>query len=188
MKETQDSYSLYENLSDDAKEIVLFIENTESLVNRQQDYLKNIERKMLKGTYDPELAVKFWEYYVVFCVKSNDWKITYADWKPSVSARREAARYFSVNGYEKVLEKDEERGINKKFSSLNMSEYEVSWDEVNNSVYVEYLPDYTAQSFYLQGQQLNEFLEQNQCSFGDTDCLLDILLSLGYIESISLEY
>lgn len=105
---------------------------------------------MLKGNYDLLLAVKLWEYYVNNCVRHPEFKKTYGDWKPSVAVRRQVAEYFSVLGYEEVIEKDSELGMNRKYSSYHTNDFLVTWDESNYSVHVEDANDYMAQSFYFQ--------------------------------------
>jgi hypothetical protein len=54
---------LYDRMSEEARELVIFIENDADLY-RQQTVLiqQNLLRKMRKGVYDPQKAVKLWMY------------------------------------------------------------------------------------------------------------------------------
>ena len=47
-----------------ADELLLYIDNDEPLYRQKKAFLENAYRKMKKGTYSPELAVKLWMYYV----------------------------------------------------------------------------------------------------------------------------
>lgn len=48
----------------DADELVLYIDNDYTLYQQKDRFLQNAYRKMKKGTYNPTLAVKLWQYYV----------------------------------------------------------------------------------------------------------------------------
>ena len=47
-----------------ADELLLYMDNDEPLYLQKKAFLDNAYRKMKKGTYSPELAVKLWMYYV----------------------------------------------------------------------------------------------------------------------------
>ena len=93
----------YSQLSDNAKEIVLFIENSAECERMLEPYLKNIYRKIKNKSYSHEMAPKLWMYYVDNCRKTQDFISQYGSWKVPVSARREAAQYFSEYYYDEVV-------------------------------------------------------------------------------------
>ena len=59
-------------LSSEAQELLLFLDNDEPLYRRKFDFLKNVYTKMKRGTYNRELARKLWMYYVEDAAKKYE--------------------------------------------------------------------------------------------------------------------
>jgi len=54
----------YEDLSDEARELVLHGDNSEHLYRTSHEPIaKNLAKKMAKGTYDEDKARKLWGYH-----------------------------------------------------------------------------------------------------------------------------
>lgn len=54
----------YESLTDDQRELVLYAENTSELYDQFLSIIRNLQRKIKRGTYNPALAPKLWRYWV----------------------------------------------------------------------------------------------------------------------------
>ena len=52
------------DLSSEADELLIFLDNDEPLYRRKKEFLKNVHTKMKRGTYSPVLARNLWMYYV----------------------------------------------------------------------------------------------------------------------------
>lgn len=50
--------------TDEATELALFIDNDEPLHRRKKEFLKNVARKIISGTYDEKKSVALWMYWV----------------------------------------------------------------------------------------------------------------------------
>jgi len=89
----------YENLSGDAKELVLHADNDEHLYkSSHMPIVKNLQKKMAKGEYDQEKARKLWGYHSDRAAqsyhkehgdKSSKWHEMF-----DTGTRKEAAHHF----------------------------------------------------------------------------------------------
>ena len=61
-----------DDLSSEALELLLFLDNDEPLYRRKREFLKNVYTKMKRGTYNPTLAIKLWMYYVEEAAKKYE--------------------------------------------------------------------------------------------------------------------
>lgn len=59
MKRTK---NMYVANSVESRELILFAENTYQVYKRIQEVIKNLEKKVKKGIYDPDKAVDLWFY------------------------------------------------------------------------------------------------------------------------------
>lgn len=66
VKEASVKEAAFENAPGEAEahELELYAENTGELYPQKQQIIKNLQRKMDKGTYDPNLAWRLWLYWV----------------------------------------------------------------------------------------------------------------------------
>lgn len=89
-------------LSIDATELTLWADNTSSLYGMRLNIVENLSRKITKGIYDPEKAVKLWRYW--FDAAARDYRKEFGCstnvFPPAV--RDEAARAFSVIEFERI--------------------------------------------------------------------------------------
>jgi hypothetical protein len=53
----------YDDLSDEAKELHLYADNDQNHHRKEQYIIANLQKKMNKGIYNPELAQKLWRYH-----------------------------------------------------------------------------------------------------------------------------
>ena len=53
------------DLSDEAHELELYIDNDSHMYARRKVFIADVKRRLGKGKYDPGKAVKLWEYYVL---------------------------------------------------------------------------------------------------------------------------
>jgi len=81
----------------DEEELILYADNDHDLYKQKRPFLANAYRKMKKGTYSPELAVKLWMYYVDRAAKkyAKDFGGTWNKLFPK-PVREKAARYLAV--------------------------------------------------------------------------------------------
>jgi hypothetical protein len=83
----------YDNLSTEARELVLWADNTASIYSHKMAIVKNVALKIKKGIYDPTRAPKLWRYWTD--AASSDYKREFGfAFKPAV--RQEAAEYFAT--------------------------------------------------------------------------------------------
>ena len=61
-----------EDMSSEATELLLYLDNDEPLYRRKKEFLKNVYTKMKRGTYSPALARKLWMYYVEEAAKKYE--------------------------------------------------------------------------------------------------------------------
>lgn len=96
-------------LSDEAHELVLFAVNDGDLYRQSaQPIMENLARRLRKGTLDPELAVKAWQYHAERAARAYGREhLTGSEWQrvfpPAV--RREAAREFARYYMEEIRDK-----------------------------------------------------------------------------------
>jgi hypothetical protein len=90
----------YENLSTEARELVLWAENTSSLYPQKTYIVANVERKLAKGIYNPTLAPKLWRYWTD--AASKDYKREFG-YGFSPSARQEAAEYLAITELDELM-------------------------------------------------------------------------------------
>jgi hypothetical protein len=95
--------SAYDQLSTDARELVLYAENTEELYAQFLSIIANVKRKITKGTYNPDLAPKLWRYWVDEAAKRYKREFGSNDWNFPVPVRNEAAAYFAATEHESIL-------------------------------------------------------------------------------------
>ena len=77
-------------------ELLLYIENDGDLYRqRAQPIMRNLAKKMLKGTYDPAQAPKAWRYLVDDGAKKYVKEFGSDDWNFSVADRAEAAKQMA---------------------------------------------------------------------------------------------
>lgn len=109
----------------DAHELVLFAVNDSRLYHQSaQPIMQNLRRKIAKGTYDPELALKLWGYHAERAAKAYEREfMNPGDWKrvfpPPV--RREAAREFARHYREEMGLADRDRRRPRRSSSARRS-------------------------------------------------------------------
>lgn len=80
------------------RELELYADNDSALYAQREPYLKNMARRMKKGTYKPELGVKLWAYYVERAAKKYAHEIarepkSWARMFPP-AVRREVAKHY----------------------------------------------------------------------------------------------
>ena len=90
----------YHNLSIDAKELVLWAENTQSLYAQKMSIVKNLAKKIVKGTYNTEKASKLWRYWTDEAAKDYNREFGFI-FMPEI--RREAAVYFALTEYDSIV-------------------------------------------------------------------------------------
>lgn len=93
----------YDNLSDDARELVLYAENTESLYHAFQQVIKNLTKRIDKGTYDATKAPKLWRYWTDKAAQSYKREFGSTDWSFPPAVQQEAADYFAVTEYDAII-------------------------------------------------------------------------------------
>lgn len=87
-------------LSPDAVELILFAENTSSLYPQFKSIIKNISRKIEKGTYRPDLAPVLWQYWTD--AAARQYQKEFGHWfQPAV--RKEAAAYLAMSEYNNIV-------------------------------------------------------------------------------------
>lgn len=80
-------------------ELELYADNDAALYAQRAPFLANMQRRMKKGTYKPELGVKLWGYYVERAARAYAKEFASAkDWArmfpPAV--RREVAKHYEL--------------------------------------------------------------------------------------------
>lgn len=96
---------------DDVRELELYADNTAELYPQFQSIIRNIKRKIVKGTYDPKLAPKLWRYW--FDAAAKGYKREHG-WLASVAVRQTLAEQRAVEEYEAILRgeyADDERDL-----------------------------------------------------------------------------
>lgn len=89
-------------MSPEAREIVLWVENTYAFQPMIESLVKNMKGKMDRGIYDPTLAVKLWKNFLYNAKKHPEFRITYGDWQPAPADWTAAAEYLSTSAYESI--------------------------------------------------------------------------------------
>jgi hypothetical protein len=80
------------NYSDDAKELVLYIDNDGDLYRqRTVPIMESLKRKLRGGTYDPAKAPALWKYLVDVGAKKYAKEFATSDWNFTPEVRRETA-------------------------------------------------------------------------------------------------
>lgn len=93
-------------LTPESRELVAWVENTQSLDSWIMSLLKNMKAKISKGIYDPTLAVKLWKNFLDRAITLREFKITYGDWRPTPTERAAAAEHLSLQYYESLISGD----------------------------------------------------------------------------------
>ena len=88
----------------DAEELILYMDNTASLYAQKESIIKNLSRKMDKGTYDPNLAWRLWLYWTVAGAQAYAKEIGGGLWYQlfPVSVREEAAKTLAQQEEQKL--------------------------------------------------------------------------------------
>ena len=98
------------DISDEAYELILYAENTESLYSQQQSIVKNLIRKMNRGVYDPKRAPALWKYWMDNAAKGytreHGTGRGYGIFTPTI--RREAAAYMATQEFDSIMAGDYE--------------------------------------------------------------------------------
>ncbi len=98
------------DISDEAYELILYAENTESLYNQQQSIVKNLIRKMNRGVYDHSKAPTLWKYWMDNAAKGytreHGTGRGYGIFTPTI--RREAATYMAQQEFDSIVAGDYE--------------------------------------------------------------------------------
>lgn len=96
------------DISDEAYELILYAENTESLYNQQQSIVKNLIRKINRGVYDHSKAPTLWKYWMDNAAKGytreHGTGRGYGIFTPTI--RREAATYMAQQEYDSIMAGD----------------------------------------------------------------------------------
>ncbi|MHB8107721.1 MAG: hypothetical protein ACYDH4_09905, partial [Candidatus Cryosericum sp.] len=87
----------YDNMSHEARELILFIENTEPLYRQDQYIAGSLNKKVKRGVFDREKAAKAYEYLADRAAKEyakenatpREWNRIFVP-----ETRREAARFL----------------------------------------------------------------------------------------------
>ena len=85
-------------MSHEARDLILFTDNTGELYRQKDAFLANMHAKMKRGTYDPVKGVALWMYYVERAAKqyAKENLSSVAEWSrvfpPAV--RREVAKHY----------------------------------------------------------------------------------------------
>lgn len=99
---TATTENLYDNLSTDARELVLYAENTAELYPQFQAIIENLTRKIDAGTYRQDLAPKMWRHWTDEAARRYKNEIGSSDWSFSPAVRQEAADYFAATEYQSI--------------------------------------------------------------------------------------
>ena len=95
----------YPKLSEDATELVLFIENDSHMYERFTSFDENLARKIVGGKFQFEPSVKLWQYYTDEGDRRYNAEVNRRTGqffpKP---VRTEAARYFAVDFIQRLVE------------------------------------------------------------------------------------
>ena len=98
------------DISDEAYELILYAENTESLYNQQQSIVKNLIRKINRGVYDHSKAPTLWKYWMDSAAKGYERDHGsgrgYGIFTPTI--RREAATYMAQQEFDSIMAGDYE--------------------------------------------------------------------------------
>ena len=89
--------------ADDVRELELYAENTAELYPQFQSIIKNLQRKIAKGRYDPKLAPKLWRYWYDAAAKRYKAEFGSTDWSFPVAVRQAAAETKAAEEYEAIL-------------------------------------------------------------------------------------
>ena len=94
-------------LSTDARELVLYTENTGELYNQKKSILENVRRRVRNGTYDHAKAPALWQYWVDAGAKRyrKEFGTPGAPIFPLV-VRKEAAAYFANEEFKQLMAGD----------------------------------------------------------------------------------
>jgi hypothetical protein len=74
-------------LSTEANELVLFMDNDSAIYQRKKPFVENVARKIKGKRYKPAMAIKLWEYY------AKEGAIAYA--KEHLSSRKAGLTIFN---------------------------------------------------------------------------------------------
>ena len=99
----------YEDLSDEARELVLHGDNTEHLYKTShQPIIKNLAKKKAKGNYDEAKARKLWNYHADRAAQSyhKEYGSPHHPWHKMFepSHRKEAASHWEAKHREELEE------------------------------------------------------------------------------------
>lgn len=103
----------YEHMSDAARELVLHADNDQHLHHSSHEpIMKNLQKKVHKGTYKHDLAAKLWKYHADRAAHS--YAKEYGDGTPwhkmfSTADRKQAAQHFADRAKEELHEDDQTR-------------------------------------------------------------------------------
>ncbi len=86
------------------RELILFADNTYDLYALKQNYIKNVQRRIAAGTYDPAKAVKLWRYWTDAAAKMYRKELggSPATFPPAV--RQAAAAEVAEREYAELME------------------------------------------------------------------------------------
>lgn len=94
------------DLSHEASELLLFIENTSELYNQKLAILENVRRRVRNGTYDHALAPKLWMYWVDAGMRRYEKENLSKGEGPRVfppPVRREVANYLANEEFKSLM-------------------------------------------------------------------------------------
>ena len=84
------------------RELELYANNTGELYNQKQSIIKNLTKKVEKGTYDPALAPKLWRYWVDAAAKMYAKEFGNGEPIFSIADRNEVARQLADDNYQLI--------------------------------------------------------------------------------------
>jgi len=95
-----------QTLSIDATELTQWAENLGSIYGMRVNIAQNLARKIDKGIYDAEKAVKLWRYWFDAAAKNyrKEFGCSNALFPPAI--RDEAARAFSIAEYPRIVNRE----------------------------------------------------------------------------------
>ena len=101
------AHDVYQNLSHEARDLALFMENDYPTHQQEQAFEKSVLTKVDRGTYDPSKAPKLWIYLVERGVRryAEDSRSDPAEYLRiySPTARREVAELYATSFDDKLL-------------------------------------------------------------------------------------
>ncbi len=89
--------------ADSIRELELYADNTSELYPQFQSIIRNIQRKIDKGRYRPDLAPTLWRYWFDAAARRYKQEFGSADWSFPVAVRQACAETRAVEEYDAII-------------------------------------------------------------------------------------